>query len=327
MNKSKDSTIERNYLQRFNSLVLEYELVKQKNHPKYKLVKDLFKDHRIAHQNFSKYYNRYLQQNKDINSLKPLKRGPKYKSRRIDLNVEHKIIELRSSGLNKFEIFQIIKSENILKTPSLTTIYNYCVKHNLNLINKPMKELKVRYVREKAGELAHVDCHNLGRNIIDGISKNFYIVSIVDDCTRLAWAEIVTDIKSLTVMFSVLKSMNMLRLQYGIEFEEILSDNGPEFGNKGMKAKNNHPFERMLIEMNIKHRYTRAYRPQTNGKVERFWKTLHLDLIDETDFSSLDELKDELLKYMYYYNSLRPHQALNGNSPSQFYDTIKHASN
>jgi transposase InsO family protein len=91
------------------------------------------------------------------------------------------------------------------------------------------------------------------------------------------------------------------------------------FGSKISKTKESHPFERMLIEMNIKHRYTRPYRPQTNGKIERFWKTLNDDLIEETEFDTLEELKDELLQYMYYYNELRPHQSLGGISPAKYF--------
>ena len=77
-----------------------------------------------------------------------------------------------------------------------------------------------------------------------------------------------------------------------------------------------HPFERMLIELGVKHRYTQPYRPQTNGKVERFWRTLKEDLICETDFDSLEELKDELLQYMCYYNHERPHQGIEGKKPA-----------
>lgn len=73
----------------------------------------------------------------------------------------------------------------------------------------------------------------------------------------------------------------------------------------------------MLIELGIKHRYTRPYRPQTNGKVERFWRTLQEDLIRETDFDSQEELKDELMQYLYYYNHQRPHQGIDGKCPAE----------
>jgi len=324
MNKKKDNTIERNYLDRFHNLILEYEKIKEGTHPKYKYVKYFFQDVGICHQNFSKYYHRYVQSDRDIESLKPQKRGPAYRARRIDIKVEAKIIELRRLGLNKYEIQMIIRGDEKLKTPSLTTIYNYSVRHKLNVKDKKMKEKKTRYVREKAGELAHVDCHNLGRHVVAGDPKRYYLVSIIDDCTRIAWGELVEDLKSITVMFSVLRSINMIRVQYGIEFGEIMTDNGSEFrGSKDKEKRKEHVFERMLIEMGIRHRYTRAYRPQTNGKVERFWKTLHYDLIDGTDFDTKEELKDEVLQYMYYYNTLRPHQGIGGETPADYFKSLK----
>lgn len=70
--------------------------------------------------------------------------------------------------------------------------------------------------------------------------------------------------------------------------------------------------------MGIKHRYTRPYRPQTNGKVERFWRTLNEDLIEGTYFESLDHFKKELFEYMLYYNKMRPHQAIGGKTPEEF---------
>ncbi len=79
-----------------------------------------------------------------------------------------------------------------------------------------------------------------------------------------------------------------------------------------------HPFERMLLELDIKHINTRPYRPQTNGKAERFWRTLNEDLIEETTFESIEHFKEELMQYLLYYNNLRSHQALNGLAPKMF---------
>ena len=66
----------------------------------------------------------------------------------------------------------------------------------------------------------------------------------------------------------------------------------------------------MLLELGIKHRYTRPYRPQTNGKVERFWRTLDDDVIEGATFDNLDHFANELFEYLIYYNNHRPHQAL-----------------
>jgi len=168
--------------------------------------------------------------------------------------------------------------------------------------------------------MGHVDCHYLSKDLLIQDKKRYYLVGIIDDCTRLAWAEVVNNIKSLTVMFASLKGMNMLHSQYQIQFQEMLSDNGSEF-----KSKNNlegHPYEKMLVEMGIKHRYTRPYRPQTNGKIERFWRTLNEDLIDGTTFENIEEFKKELFEYMFYYNEYRMHSSLGNITPKKFNDSV-----
>lgn len=181
-----------------------------------------------------------------------------------------------------------------------------------------MKTSKRQIIKERAGELAHIDAHYLSKDLIVSERKRRYLVCVIDSCTRIAWAEVVSDIKALTVMFSVLRIFNIIDANFNIQFEEVLTDNGPEFGTKTSQAKDEHPFERMLMELNIKHRHTRPYRPQTNGKVERFWRILNEDLIEETTFESIDEFKKELEQYIYYYNHERPHQSLKGQTPWEF---------
>jgi IS30 family transposase len=262
-----------------------------------------------------KYYNRY-KQNGNYQDLAPQKRGPKYKTRRPVKFIENKVIELRKKGNSKLEIVNILKPSLHKFTPSPSGVYNICKRYGLNRLTVKMKQNKRKIIKERMGQLGHIDCHHLSKSIIRGQSRKLYLVCVLDDYSRVAWAEVVEDITSLTVMFAVLKCMNMLHDQYQIKFEEVITDNGPEFGPKESKQKYGHPFERMLIELGIKHRYCKPYRPQTNGKVERFWRTLREDLISETDFDSLEELKDELIQYLYYYNHQRPHQAIDGKSPA-----------
>jgi hypothetical protein len=117
-------------------------------------------------------------------------------------------------------------------------------------------------------------------------------------------------------MFKTLKMINALNVNYGLVFAEILSDNGAEFASRNNPGE--HPFEAMLIELGIKHRYTRPYRPQTNGKIERFWRTLDDDVIEGATFDNLDHFANELFEYLIYYNNHRPHQALSGQTPKSF---------
>ncbi|CAA9194210.1 integrase core domain-containing protein [Flavobacterium collinsii] len=320
-NNSQDSTLERNYLEKYRFLIKEYEQVKNKTHPLHKKAMDFYTANDTCRKSFLKYYNRYKQSGKPIDLL-PQKRGPRYKTRRPLPFIEQKVIELREKGNNKYEIVSILKPKLGKHTPSYSGVYNILKRNKINRLTPKIKKNHQKIIKERMGQLGHIDCHYLSKSIIKGENKKLYLVCIIDDYSRIAWAELVADITSLTVMFAALKCLNILSDHYEIKFEEILSDNGPEFGPKTSKVKNNHPFERMLMELGIVHRYTRPYRPQTNGKVERFWRTLEDDLLRDTDFDSQEELKEELLQYLYYYNHERPHQGIDGKKPIEMINPL-----
>lgn len=312
---TEDKTLERNYIQKWRFLIQEYELTKSKWHPRFRFINDFYKHHNTSRQVFLKYYNRFRASREDCRLL-PQKRGPRWKTRRPLPFIEQKVIEERLKGNNRYEIHAILKPKLKSHTPSPSGIYAILKRENLNRLKSKMKENKRKIIKERAGELGHIDCHHLSKDLILNDTKRYYLVCVIDDYSRIAWAEVVNDIKSLTVMFASLKSLNLLNAEYQIQFEEVLTDNGPEFSGK--KNTEHHPFERMLIELGIKHRYTQPYRPQTNGKVERFWRTLNEDLIEGTTFDSIDHFKDELMEYLLYYNNVRCHQSLDGKAPKVF---------
>lgn len=317
-NNTDDLTLARNYLQKYQFLIKEYELVKTKSHPTYRFVKDFHQANGTDRRSFLKYYNRFKQSG-NTEDLLPQKRGPKWKSRRPHSFIENKVIALRKQGNNKYEICNILKPKLKQFTPSPSGVYNITKRYGLNRLTPKMQTSKRRIIKKKAGELAHIDTHYLPKGIIASEpSKRYYLYGIIDSCTRVAWVELTEDLTALTTMFVALKSFNIFSEHYNIKFKEILTDNGPEFGKKESRSKNNHAFERMLRELDIKHRYIKPYRPQTNGKIERFWRTIEDDLLRETYFESKEHLKEEILQYLYYYNEERPHQSLNGKTPNKF---------
>ncbi len=312
---TEDKTLERNYESKWKFLINEYLLTKQKKHPRYRFVSDFYKAHNISRQTFNKYYNRYLISDARESFL-PRKRGPKWKSRRPEEFIETTILNLRLQGLNKYEICLVARDKLKEKTPSPSGVYNILLRHGLNKLRSKEKEHKRKIIKMIAGELGHIDCHYLSRDLLINDTKRYYLVGVVDDASRLAWVELVENIKSLTVMFATMKCFMNLKSRYNIEFTNILTDNGAEFASRNNIQE--HPFERMLYEMGVTHRYTRPYRPQTNGKIERFWRTLNDDLIEGTSFDDVDEFKQELVDYINYYNEYRPHQGINGNIPAEY---------
>lgn len=313
-NINNDLTLKRNYLQKYRFLIEEYEQVKRKEHAVFKLAKEFYAAHDTDPRSFLKYYNRFKRSGNDQDLL-PAKRGPKYHTRRPSSEDEQQVLEIRLRGCNKFEIVDQLKRKSNTFTPSPSGVYNILKRHQKNRLTQKDKEVKQKIVKERMGQLGHIDCHHLSKSVIRGQNKKLYLLCVVDDYSRLAWAQVMTDITALTTMFTAMHCMQALKREFGIQFEEIIADNGPEFGTAASNNKHNHPFQRMLIETGIKRVYMKPYRPQTNGKVERLWRTLNEDLIVDTDFDSLEELEEELLKYLIYYNWERPHQGIDGKKP------------
>lgn len=312
LKNSQDETLLRNNFRFIHKLYQEYLRIKAGDTSTYRTVYDLYKGHGISRQAFYKYINKY-KQNPTPHGVAPLKRGPKFKARRVYYCIEEKILSLREVGCNRYEIHNDLVRRYKKFAPSASTIYNILKDKNLNRLKPKMKQNKRKIIREKAGELAHIDCYNLPKGLIE-LNKTHYLVGIIDDASRIAWATLTDDKTALSVMFSTLDLLNMIKHYADIEFKELLSDNGSEF--KG--DEKTHPFERMLLHLGITHRYTRPYRPQTNGKIERFWKTLFEDMIEDTDFDDREDFEKILMEYLVYYNEARPHQALGGQTPKDF---------
>jgi transposase InsO family protein len=167
-----------------------------------------------------------------------------------------------------------------------------------------------------AGELGHIDIHYVAKGTVTELgTKKLYLLGVVDAYSRICWLEPLTSIKSLDVSLSTLDILTLLRGRYGIAFKEILSDNGTEFSSKN--NRDNHPFEKMMTFLDIKHRYTKPCRPQTNGKIERFWRTLEDELLAGETFETLDEFKHYIRGYCIYYNEHRMHQGINLKIPNE----------
>ena len=305
-------------IKRHEYLILEYEKIKLGEHPEIDKVYDFYKSHNLDPKNFLKYYNRYRQSHLDKLALLPQQRGPRFSTRRPDPAIENQVLSLRLQGFNRYEIHVKLKAKLKDRTPSYSGIYNIFKRHNLNRLNKAMKqEKKQKMIHNYPGEVGHIDCHYLPKTLISGEIKKRYLVAVIDSYSRVAYAEIINDTKSLTVMFATMRILHIFDELHNIKFERVISDNGSEFG--GFKATENraqNPFCRLLDEMGIKHTKTKPYKPQTNGKIERYWRTIHDELID-ADFNSMQEFLDHFADYMVYYNHERIHQAIDNKTPVQ----------
>ena len=208
-----------------------------------------------------------------------------------------------------------------------------CGISRLNQVDRATGEPVRRYEHPYPGSLLHVDVKKLG-NIPDqggwryvgraqGL-KNLAatpgkprsrgreplmgaacVHTVLDDHSRVAYAEIHDDETAATAI-AVLHNAIAWFGARGVIVERVLSDNGG--------AYRSHQWRDTCAELGIRHKRTRPYRPQTNGKIERFHRTLADGWAYARCYTSEAERRGELEGWLHYYNQHRPHTAC-GNQP------------
>jgi transposase InsO family protein len=123
----------------------------------------------------------------------------------------------------------------------------------------------------------------------------------VDDYSRLAYAEVLPDEKALTAARFLVHALRFFR-RYGIEVERVITDNGPAYIGVVHAIA--------CRRLGLKHLRTRAYRPQTNGKAERFIRTLLDGWAYGAIYRSSNARTAALDGWLYHYNHHRRHSAL-----------------
>ncbi|MFC8076178.1 IS481 family transposase [Streptomyces sp. NPDC057307] len=212
----------------------------------------------------------------------------------------------------------------VLRLPA-STVHRILTRHRLNRLtwmDRPTGTVIRRYEREKPGELVHIDVKKLGR-IPDGGGHKVlgreagrpirgmgfdYIHSAVDDHSRLAYSEIHPDEKAATCAGFLTRAAAFFHRQGIDRIERVLTDNAWAY-RKGLAWKN------ALADLGATGKLTRPYRPQTNGKVERFNRTLLEEWAYLRPYTSNDERTAALADFLHTYNHHRSHTALGGQPP------------
>ena len=188
------------------------------------------------------------------------------------------------------------------------------------LVARAPRQQVVRYERRYPGELVHVDCKKLGRILAPGhrvtedrrqrargaAGWQFLYVAI-DDHSRLAFASVYPD-ETADSSTAFLAELVRFYASHGIRVERLLTDNGACFKRRWAQACATHA---------ITVKKTRAYRPQTNGKAERFIRTLLERWAYAYPYQNEPERLLALPPALDFYNRYRPHRALAGLTPLQ----------
>jgi len=180
-----------------------------------------------------------------------------------------------------------------------------------------------RYERKRPGELIHIDIKKLGRfgaagkrvignrNASAGYGWERCHVC-VDDTTRLAYVEVLPDERGETAAAFLRRAVAWFA-ERGVEVERVMTDNGWAYRSRAYRAALGRR----------RHSRTRPYRPQTNGKDERFIGTALTEWAYAAPYRSNQERLDALPAWLRFYNHDRPHTALGGLTPMAVVNNVR----
>jgi transposase InsO family protein len=239
--------------------------------------------------------------------------APRRVPRRTPAAVERLIEQLRRLRLTSTRIAAELKM-------AVSTVGAVLARLGLNRLSRlAPPEPPNRYERRHPGELVHLDVKKLGRfsrpghratsnRVIRNRGAGWDFVHVaVDDCTRLAYVEVLPNERGTTTV-EYLRRAHRWFAQHGVDVQRIMSDNGSNYRSRVMAA--------VCAQFKIRHVFTQPYRPRTNGKAERFIQTLLREWAYAASYPTSTHRLRALPAWIDYYNHQRPHGALGHRPPA-----------
>lgn len=285
---------------------------------------------------YYKWHKRYQVYGNE--GLMNVTRRPPSMPNRTTLDIEMKILDVAivHPSRGPVSIMDELSEQGVSVKQS--AIYNVLKRHNLNTRKKRLEYLRIRNgVVANASDLdrdreaskhrsldTRYPGHIVGMDVfyvgtLKGVGRIYQLTGI-DTYSSYAWAKLYTDKTALSACDFM---MHVHNNSMDIPINSVLTDNGLEFTTHH-KSKN-HSFERLLKELNVKHRLTKVRHPWTNGACERLNRTI-LEEFYQVAFRSkiyqtADELNDDLNRYIERYNCKRKHRGkrTKGAVPAKLY--------
>ena len=244
-----------------------------------------------------------------VDGLKDRSSRPERMPARMDPVLEVTIVELRKAhkrwGARR--IRAELRRRGHQTPPAVSTIHAALVRNGL-IATTPAEPVAVkRFERELPGELVQTDAKET--TLID--KTKVWIVSLLDDHSRFLLA---SEAREQLEAADAVAVFDLAASRYGLPYS-VLNDRGSCF--TGISTKTVGPFERHLWGYGVFTINGRPYHPQTQGKIERFHRTLGEWLEDYGPFTSLAHLQASLDEFRQDYNHERPHQGIDDQTPQE----------
>ena len=226
--------------------------------------------------------------------------------------VELLILAVRADnpGWGAKTIHKVLTNEGHTNLPCVKTVNNILNRYGCISPEESMKRQPfTRFEKERCNVMWQTDFKGEFR-MEDG--NYCYPLTILDDHSRFS-LKIAPRLSTANVVIPVF--LEVFR-EYGMP-ESILSDNGAQFA--GFK-KGYTQFERWLMDLDILPIHGRIKHPQTQGKIERFHRTMKQELLNHTQVANIEDAQNKFCIWREKYNNIRPHEALNMRTPGEVYE-------
>ena len=229
---------------------------------------------------------------------------------RTSTEVEEAILHVRADNpeWGAKTILKVLENNGYTDLPCARTVNNILQRNGCISETESQKHKEfLRFQREHCNELWQIDFKG-DFPLLDG--TRCYPFDVIDDCSRFCLG-----IFPKNNTLGVTQSMEQVFKQYGLP-NAILSDNGGQFaGFKGGYTQ----FEKWLMELDVLPIHGRPLHPQTQGKIERFHRTMKNELLKRKSFLDLADADRHLSEWRTKYNEVRPHEAIDMRCPADVY--------